>query len=229
MTPPPTRLRDRSTNRLLVGVAVFGAVAAGLAGGAALVTSLNGGDNSSSETVKTVKADSAGSSKGAVPRRGSRTIEFRAPNGGGSTTSFPIFFRSYSPSDPNYGYVATIPSGSGWSSPVETHPTEGDLLRTSVSGPDGTLLIIDRTPTEIPTLGGGYDGVRHVSQPAFGSATEYLFTESQSIAECNGAPCVDFLINDGTGGGWGVLGGGPRLSVAHEIASEVTRSISYGE
>jgi hypothetical protein len=91
------------------------------------------------------------------------------------------------------------------------------------------LLIIDRTPNDVPTLGGGYDGLRHVSQPYFGTATEYLFSESQSIPECNGAPCVDFLIEDGTGGGWGILGGGPSLAVAQEIAGRVARSISYGE
>jgi serine/threonine-protein kinase len=223
----PTQAQSRGSNRLLVGVAVFAAVAAGVAGGAALVSSLNDG-GTSSKTVKTLNAGRAAS--GDEGRGGSERTVIRTPNGD-STTSFPVTYRPYSPSDPDpdYGYVATVPSGRGWSSPVETHPTDGELLRTSISGPDGTLLVIDRTPTEVPTLGGGYDDVRHVSQPSFGTATEYLFSNSQSIPECNGAPCVDFLIDDGTGGGWGVLGGGPSLSVAEQIASQVTQSIGYGE
>ena len=68
-----------------------------------------------------------------------------------------------------------------------------------------------------------------MSQPFFGSATEYIFSQSQSIPECNGRPCVDFLIDDGQGGGWGVLAGGPNIDAAQSIGSQVAQSVSYGD
>lgn len=146
-----------------------------------------------------------------------------------AATSYVASFQNYSPSDPNYYYVAQVPTGGGWSAPTESHPTSGELLRTSWRGPDGTLLIIDYTPNEVPTLGGSYDAANTNLQTNFGPATEYIFHESQGLADCNGRPCADFLINDGSGGGWGVLGGGPSLPVAESIASTVAQSIYFGD
>ena len=97
----------------------------------------------------------------------------------------------------------TFPAGGGWSAPAESHPTSGALLRTSWRGPDGTLLIIDRTPYDVPDLGGSYDAVGTVSHPVFGEATKYNFSQSSALPDCDGRPCVDYLINDGSGGGWG--------------------------
>lgn len=144
-------------------------------------------------------------------------------------SSYVSTYVPYSPAEPGYSYVAEIPTGGGWSAPVESHPTSGNLLRTSLRGPDGTLLIIDRTPDDVPALGGSYDAASTNLQTNFGSATEYIFSKSEGLADCNGRPCADFLINDGNGGGWGVLGGGPSLPVAESIASHVAQSISYGE
>jgi hypothetical protein len=96
-------------------------------------------------------------------------------------------------------------------------------------GPDGTLLLIDYTPDVVPELGGSYDAASTNLMTNFGPAIEYLFSRSESLPDCNGRPCADFFINDGSGGGWAVLGGGPSLPVAEEIASHVAQSISYGE
>jgi hypothetical protein len=133
----------------------------------------------------------------------------------------------YSPSDPAYTYVADVPVGGGWSGPTESYPTDGALLRTSWRGPDGTLLLIDRTPNDVPDLGGSYDTVDTVPHPAFGEATKYWFSESSGLPDCNGRPCVDFLINDGQGGGWAVLAGGPSLAIAESIATSVMQSVRY--
>ena len=138
----------------------------------------------------------------------------------------PASYTAYAPGDPAYAYSAEIPKGNGWSAPVESLPTGGGLLRTTVRGPEGAVLIIDRTPDEVPQLGGGFESTREVSQPAFGTATEYVFTQSESIPECNGNPCVDYLIEDGQGGGWGVLAGGPDQALASEVAATVARSIT---
>lgn len=135
----------------------------------------------------------------------------------------------YVPSDPTFGYAAEIPSGGGWSSPIESNPTGGDILRTSLRGPDGTLLIIDRTPTEVPELGGDYDFASTGLRTNFGTATVYTISESESLPDCNGRPCVDIFIDDGAGGGWAVLAGGPSLPVAELIATRVAQSISFGD
>ncbi len=137
----------------------------------------------------------------------------------------PARYVGYSPSDPTYWYGADIPRGNGWSDPIESRPTGGALLRTTVRGPGGAFLIIDRTPSEEPQLGGGFDSSRSVSHPTFGSATEYIISSSSEIPECSGASCVDYLIRDGRGGGWGVLAGGPILALATEVASSVADSV----
>jgi hypothetical protein len=149
--------------------------------------------------------------------------------GAAPVSSYVAGYGPYQPSDPTYGYSAEVPTGGGWSSPTENHPTSGALLRTSWRGPDGTLLIIDRTPNEVPDLGGSYDAASTVSHPIFGQMTKYNFSSSSALPDCNGRPCVDFLINDGAGGGWGVLAGGPSLAVAESIANHVAQSVSLGD
>jgi hypothetical protein len=219
------------SNPLLIVLVLVAVLAAGAGAGAVVVAGLGGG-SSTTKTIKTVTSDANGGNSAADQgpvRRVHKTIVVEGTASGAGTTTIPVTYVPYSPSDPSYSYVASLPSGGGWSAPVESHPTGGDLLRTSVRGPDGTLVIIDRTPSEVPTLGGGYDSVKAVSHPYFGSATEYLFSESEAIPECNGSPCVDFLIEDGGGGGWGVLAGGPSLASAQSIGSQVAQSISYGE
>ena len=93
-------------------------------------------------------------------------------------------------------------------------------------GPDGQFVLIDRTPSEVPVLGGGFDSSGVIEHPVYGSVTEYVISNSDQIPECNGTQCVDYLINDGGGGGWGVLAGGPDLAVAKQTAQQVAMSIS---
>jgi hypothetical protein len=226
-------MSDSSNNRFLIGVAIAVALLAGVGAGAAIVTSLSG--SSTDKTVKTIAAQpvttSSGSSAGKKQPTVRKTIVVQGSGSASATpaTTIPVAFTSYSPSNPDYFYLAQLPSGGGWSVPAENFPTQGKLLRTETRGPDGTFVIVDRTPDEVPQLGGGYDDVRTVSQPFFGSATEYIFSQSQSIPECNGRPCVDFLIDDGQGGGWGVLAGGPSIDAAQGIGSQVAQSVSYGD
>lgn len=137
-------------------------------------------------------------------------------------------YRPYTPSQAGYdSYVAEVPTGGGWSGPDESFPTGGGLLRSSFRGPDGTLVLIDYTPGEVPKLGGTYNSIDTDLQTNFGRATTYVFSASERLPECNGRPCVDILINDGSGGGWAVLGGGPNLAVAEAIADHVAQSITY--
>lgn len=215
---------------LAVSVAVVAVAAAGCGG------SDTGDELAQQEAVREARREGA---RDARLREKVRQLErdLREQRSGGEVPSAPpstdpgsyvAGYVHYEPSDPNYFYTAEIPAGGGWSTPAESHPTSGELLRTSLRGPDGTLLIIDRTPNEEPSLGGSFDAARTVSHPSFGQATEYTFSSSEALPDCNGRPCVDFLINDGSGGGWGVLAGGPSLAVAENIASHVAQSITLG-
>ncbi len=208
----PPREPDRT---LLVVVGIVAALALGLGAGAVVVVGLGGHDTT---TITTVGQSAQGAGARNAPSAGAAPLT-------GQSSAGPTF-RTYRPSDSTYAYTASVPSGDGWSAPAESYPTSGELLRTTLRRPNGALLVIDRTPSEVPQLGGGYLSSQPVYQPHFGSATEYVFSSSNSISECDGSPCVDFLINDGSGGGWGVLAGGPDLGPSKALASRVASSIS---
>ena len=202
---------------LLAALAVGGAVGAGV-----LVLQNDGSDaRATTVTPSTEVATDSEPQRIGNGGAGSSAAEPAAPAASATQT-----YRAYSPSDPSYGYTAHLPYGPGWSEPVESYPTGGALLRTTVRGPGGILLLIDHTPGEVPDLGGGYDSSRVVPQPAYGVATEYTFSTSELISECSSRPCVDYLIEDGSGGGWGVLGGGGSdFDLAKDTAAKVMRSI----
>lgn len=174
------------------------------------------------EVEKSAKSDQGG----LVPSSGVRAGQAPTPP---AVSSYVANYQPYSPTDPDFYYVAEVPAGGGWSPPAEGYPTNGELLRTTLRGPDGTLLIIDYTPNEVPQLGGSYDAASSSLQTNFGTATEYVFSRSEALPDCNGRPCADFFVNDGSGGGWGVLGGGPSLAVAEGIAAHVAQSITFGD
>ena len=218
-----TKVRKRNPNpgrnRVLIALAALATIAV-VAGVAILVVAgLGKNSNTSVRLVQTPAGP-------ATVTETNTTSAVGQPTPSSPPVSIaPASYVPYSPSDPHYAYSATLPFGNGWGAPIESNPTNGDLLRTTVRGPENSILVIDRTPSDVPQLGGGYDSSRTVSQPAFGSATEYIFSSSKSLAECTGASCVDYLIDDGQGGGWGVLGGGPSLPVASEVASQVTQTV----
>lgn len=211
-------------SRGLVVAAVIAALAAGIAAAAFLVSQLDQGER---KTVKTVQADADSTGSGESDSSADEPAQPPDEPATPEVRSFaPASYETYVPSDPTYYYLAELPKGNGWSQPIESRPTGGALLRTTVRGPEGAVLIIDRTPDELPQLGGDFQSSRSVAHPRFGSATEYVFSSSQAIPECNGNPCVDYLIEDGQGGGWGVLAGGPDQGIATEVASRVARSVT---
>lgn len=204
----------------------LGVMAAGvcLGGAAGAIIVLGDREDPASVEVK-VQADESSAATPSIGNggAGSSAVERGASN---PPTERGVVYEPYVPGDSSYYYEAEMPSGAGWSRPEESFPTGGALLRTTVRGPEGAVVLIDRTPGEVPQLGGGYDSSRVVPQPEFGVATEYVFSTSEFIPECAGAPCVDYLIEDGNGGGWGVLAGGVSLAESKELASEVAGSIA---
>jgi hypothetical protein len=137
-----------------------------------------------------------------------------------------VAFRAYEIGTGEFAYYTELPSGSGWAEPSQEEPVPGELQRTTVRGPGELFLFIDRTPSEVPRIGGEFESRRTVYQPKFGVADEYVISQSESIPECMGSPCVDYLIEDGRGGGWGVLAGGTTdTALARQLGRRVMRSI----
>ena len=210
---------------VLIGSILALVVMTGVAAGAVLITD----DDATPEEKVAPKEKRPAPREEAVQKepeklRASKPIGGEAPEGtvGSSQTKFV----PYRPSDSAYDYTATIPTGGGWLEPTESYPTGGALLRTSVRGPAGQFVLIDRTPSEEPQLGGGFDSSGVIQHPRYGTVVEYVISESALIPECDGYQCVDYLINDGSGGGWGVLAGGSDVAVAKQTAQEVALSIS---
>lgn len=219
---PPNR---RGPRVLAASLAVL-AAAAGIAGGIFLIS---GRSDEAPETRIATEARSSTGDKSAGEAKPER--QGASEPIGGETPAAPVEssqtgYVAYTPSDPAYSYAAEIPQGGGWLAPTESYPTGGALLRTSVRGPAGQFVLIDRTPSEAPQLGGGFDSSGVIEHPLYGAAVEYVISESDLIPECSGSQCVDYLIEDGRGGGWGVLAGGPDLAVAKQTAQQVALSIS---
>ena len=215
--PPPRGPAPSQRNRGLVTAAIVTALVLGLGAGALAITALEGDDS-----------DPAPEPTDAPLATPPDTVE-ELPEGPPKPVDQANRYTRYVPSDPGFAYVARVPAGPGWGRPTESYPTSGALLRTTLRGPAGKFVLIDRTPSEVPQLGGGFDSSRTVDHPVFGEATEYIFRGSETIPECGDAICVDYLISDQTGGGWGVLAGGADLGETQAIAERVMRSVSLAE
>jgi hypothetical protein len=129
------------------------------------------------------------------------------------------------------GWSAEIPTGGGWGSSVETEPTPGQLFRTEITGPNGTVLIVDSTPFEAPTFNAESQSRTVVDHPTFGSAEKIVFQGSDNIESCVTGTCVDYLLASPDGGGFGVLAGGPGdFDALQDIAERVALSLKpYGD
>lgn len=131
----------------------------------------------------------------------------------------------YSPADPAYAYEVELPAGKAWSEPDETFKRSFDLLRTRVENDEGVVIAIDRTPNDIPAFTGNVDSTRTVSHPTFGEMTEYVFRFSTIDPSCVDDVCVDYLVEDGEGGGWGVLVGNAGVERGSAIARRVADTL----
>jgi hypothetical protein len=220
---PEVGRKTMSTVSIVLGVLSIGI---GCVGYAIVNDAFEDLEESSEELEQDLKESGRELERDLDAATGEGAIESSADGAGNQSSSAPARYEPYVPGEPRFYYLAELPAGNGWSQPVETQPTDGDLLRTTVRGPDGMLVVVDRTPEEPPRFGGDFDSSREVSHPRFGSATEYVFSESEAFDECNGSTCVDYLVEDSQNGGWGVLGAGPNLALAKEVAANVAQSIT---
>lgn len=135
----------------------------------------------------------------------------------------PPSFTGYVPE--SLGYEAQVPTGDGWSTAAETELNSG-LYRTVITGPGGLELWIDYTPSEPARFLSADKQVqsrREVEHPAFGTADEWVF--SGGVPLCQGATCVDYLMND-QGTGYGVLAGGGNSAQLRSVARRVAMSLA---
>jgi serine/threonine protein kinase len=226
--------RDRR-RRLVIPLAVVLL----LVGGVALGVLVSQGGDGSSEPPAPVATQAAESgetttqpagSAGREPREREARSSAAGPTPPANESREPnaaaVSYVDYTPS--TSGYSTEIPQGSDWSPPSETEPTPGRLLRTTINGPGGLVLIIDFTPQEPAQFGGDYDSSRELGQAAFGTMTEYVFSGG-SIPQCQRSRCVDYVINDEARGlGYGVLAGGSdNFALAQEVARHAAEFLVY--
>jgi hypothetical protein len=205
---------------MLVPMAIVTLLALGVAAGA-LVVGQSGGSDQKPVT---------GRGNGGDSTRGKKDPTKNDPTTQSTDTKPPpqrVSYKNYAP--PGGGWSAEIPTGQGWSAPVDSQPNAGKLYRTTIDGPAGLAVVIDYTPDEVPQFGAGSTSQREVTQPAFGSATEYVFSGGD-ITQCQGSTCVDYIINDDRGGGYGVLaGGGSDFALAKQVGNRVMRTLQYND
>jgi predicted Ser/Thr protein kinase len=218
--PPTAKLsegvRRPGRPRLVVGLAV--AVLLVVGGALAVLLSTGDGTPEPKRAGATQAAEPAETTTDATPTPPANELEEPAPTA--------VSFADYTPSAG--GYSTEIPRGSGWSPPSETEPTPDRLLRTTINGPDGLVMLIDFTPLEPAQFGGEYDSRRELGQAAFGTMTEYVFSGG-AIPQCQRSRCVDYIINDEErGSGYGVLAGGSdNFELAQKVARRAAESLVY--
>jgi serine/threonine-protein kinase len=122
------------------------------------------------------------------------------------------------------GFQADLPTGSGWSEPTESSPSD-QLFAVTLDGPDGLELVINYTPGEAAQITPS-DSCRAVDHPEFAQAQKCVFSGGR-IDACQRTQCVDYLLNDGPDGpGWAVLVGGGPASRSEAIARRVADSFT---
>jgi hypothetical protein len=222
---PPTPKRRP---RLVVPLAIAAVLALGVGAGALIAARDTNSPTpvaatDAGEPVRPAKkAKRDGGTATAAASAGTATTADPPPEGAAA----PVSYRDYTPS--TLGYSASIPTGSGWSEPLESEPTAGRLFRTTVDGPDGMLVLIDYTPEEPASFGYNEQSATPVAHPLFDSATAYVFTGG-IVPECETAQCIDYILNDsGTKAGYAVLvGGSDDFAQAQRIGRAVMQSLAY--
>jgi hypothetical protein len=214
---PADAARKRGRRRLLVGASCLIAAIAMVAGVAALLSSA-GGDRG----VPASDREPAGARSPVRDASGGRDTT-RAERNPVAAPASRVTYRGYTPSFS--GFTAKIPTGSGWSRPIESEPTPGRRYRATINGPAGLFALIDYTPREFAAFHSGYQSRQVIDHPSFGSAVKYV---SSRVAEplCQGTTCVDYIVNDlDRVAGYAVLAGGGAFSRADRVARTITDSL----
>lgn len=108
---------------------------------------------------------------------------------------------------------AELPAGNGWRAPNEAQLGGGRRSRITVRGPAGAVLLIDHMPSAAARFGSKYESRRELTQPWFGSMTEYRLGED----------AVGYVLNASEAGpGFRVFATEVDGSVARRVADSLT-------
>ena len=120
----------------------------------------------------------------------------------------------YTPYSASTGdWQAELPSGNGWQPPAERQLGAGRRNRVAVQGPGEAVLLIDHTPSAPARFGSKYRSRRELTQPWFGSMTEYRLGENS----------VGYVLNGSESGpGFRVFAIGVSPAVARRVADSLT-------
>ena len=141
------------------------------------------------------------------------------PGGGGSGSGDPSLETFVSDAG---GFSVDLPSGAGWTTPRERQVSPG-LWEVSTTGPDGLEVLVNYTPDEPASIQPS-DSCTPVDHPEFSLARKCTF-RGGTIDVCQTSTCVDYLLNDSTGGpGYAVLVGGGSRAEVEDIAADVAAS-----
>lgn len=123
----------------------------------------------------------------------------------------PARYMPYSSSSGDW--QAELPAGNGWRAPNEAQLGGGRRSRITVRGPAGAVLLIDHMPSAAARFGSKYESRRELTQPWFGSMTEYRLGED----------AVGYVLNASEAGpGFRVFATGVDGSVARRVADSLT-------
>lgn len=217
-------LPPRRSNTPVYVLAAVALLALGLAVG--LVVTTQGGDEPAGTTAAGTGGDTQRSTAGPTTESGERTstsedpstpVEKLPPGGRGGGTRFDPFASELGP------YRVLVPAGAGWSQPRERQLNPG-LFEATASGPGGLELIINYTPDEAASISPA-TSCRPTDHPQFAQARKCVFSGG-SLDVCRSSRCVDYLLNDSSGGpGYAVLVGGGDPDDAERIADRVAASL----
>ena len=120
---------------------------------------------------------------------------------------------SYTPYSAGTGdWQAELPAGNGWQPPAERQLGGGRRNRVTVQGPGEAVLLIDHTPSAAARFGSKYRSRRELSQPWFGSMTEYRLGDNS----------VGYVLNGSESGpGFRVFAIGVSPAVARRVADSL--------
>lgn len=208
--PSPASPRSGPSSTTVAIVAVLAALV--VAGGAIAAFALtSGGDDAGGGEPAASSGGGGGGGGGDGGANGSAD-----PEADTATAGLPDF-ETYASA--GGGWQASVPASGGWSDGVETQVNSG-LHRTTFTGPDGAVLIVDSTPAEPPIYDG--DAARSPAEhPVYDGVEKLAFRGNTSVTPCETATCVDFLIPAGAGG-YAVLAGGPGDFAELEGIAETT-------
>jgi hypothetical protein len=120
----------------------------------------------------------------------------------------------YTPYSASTGdWQAELPAGNGWQAPAERQLGGGRRNRVTVRGPGEAVVLIDHTPSAAARFGSKYRSRQELSQPWFGSMTEYRL----------GDDSVGYVLNGSESGpGFRVFAIGVSPVVARRVADSLT-------